>query len=132
MAEIAEASNEQSKGIEQVSTAILEMDKVVQRNAANAEESASASEEMSAQAAQLHTYVGELVGLINGKKGLAAPEIRKTGTDVLRSVRKEKTVAATSPRNTLISSPQASFRPAKKNEVKPEEVIPFEDDFEEF
>ncbi len=49
IAEISEASKEQSNGIEQVNIAISEMDKVVQQNAANAEESASASEEMHAQ-----------------------------------------------------------------------------------
>jgi methyl-accepting chemotaxis protein len=48
--------------------AITEMDKVVQQNAANAEESASASEEMNAQAEQLKEYVGDLVMLVTGKK----------------------------------------------------------------
>jgi methyl-accepting chemotaxis protein len=43
------------------------MDKVVQQNAANAEESASASEEMNAQAEQLRDYAGELVLLVTGK-----------------------------------------------------------------
>ncbi len=46
--EIAAASQEQAQGIEQISKGISEMDKVVQRNAASAEESASASEEMNA------------------------------------------------------------------------------------
>ncbi|MCK5664730.1 MAG: Cache 3/Cache 2 fusion domain-containing protein, partial [Thiotrichaceae bacterium] len=49
VAEISEASSEQSSGIEQINTAIFDMDKVVQQNAANAEESAAASEEMNAQ-----------------------------------------------------------------------------------
>lgn len=62
--EIAAASNEQSQGIEQVNTAVAEMDKVTQQNAANAEESASASEEMSAQAEQMKAIVGELVALV--------------------------------------------------------------------
>ncbi len=41
--EIMAASNEQAQGIEQINKAVSEVDKVVQRNAANAEESASAS-----------------------------------------------------------------------------------------
>ena len=45
------------------------MDKVVQQNAANAEESASASEEMNAQAYQMKEYVGELKMLVDGSKG---------------------------------------------------------------
>jgi len=47
---IAGASDEQAEGIAQVNKAVVEMDKVVQQNAANAEESASASEDMNAQA----------------------------------------------------------------------------------
>ena len=39
MAEIAAASNEQAQGIDQINTAVTEMDKVTQQNAANAEES---------------------------------------------------------------------------------------------
>nr|NJM00928.1 chemotaxis protein [Desulfobacula sp.] len=68
VAEIAQASKEQSDGIDQVNIAIAQMDKVVQQNAANAEESASAAEEMSAQAEQLKEFVDELVMLVTGKK----------------------------------------------------------------
>ncbi len=68
VSEIAQASVEQSNGIKQVNIAISEMDKVVQQNAANAEESASSSEEMAAQAEQFRDYVDELVILVTGKK----------------------------------------------------------------
>ncbi|OGV93512.1 MAG: hypothetical protein A3K19_32890 [Lentisphaerae bacterium RIFOXYB12_FULL_65_16] len=69
VAEIAAASKEQSQGIEQVNTAVAEMDKVVQQNAANAEESASASEELSGQAQELQAMVSELVGIVTGSSG---------------------------------------------------------------
>ena len=59
MAEIAAASKEQAQGIEQVNTAVAEMDKVTQQNAANAEESASAAEEMTAQAETMQGMVGD-------------------------------------------------------------------------
>ena len=68
VAEISEASKEQSEGISQVNIAIAEMDGVVQRNAANSEESASAAEQMSAQAEQLKDFVDDLVLLVTGKK----------------------------------------------------------------
>ena len=42
---------------------------MVQKNAANSEESAAASEEMSAQAAQMKVVVAELMALINGGDG---------------------------------------------------------------
>lgn len=62
--EIAAASNEQAQGISQISKAVAEMDKVVQQNAANAEESASASEELNAQAMTMKELVGELTMLV--------------------------------------------------------------------
>jgi hemerythrin-like metal-binding protein len=66
IAEIAAASKEQSQGIDQVNTAVSEMDKVVQKNAANAEESASASEELTSQAEELGAMVDQLVGIVGG------------------------------------------------------------------
>lgn len=64
--EIAAASQEQAQGIDQVNTAVAQMDKVTQQNAANAEESASASEELSAQAESMNEVVAELVALVGG------------------------------------------------------------------
>ena len=65
LGEVAAASNEQAQGIDQINRAIADMDKVVQRTAGNAEESAGASEEMLAQAKKIHRYVGDLLRLIN-------------------------------------------------------------------
>jgi methyl-accepting chemotaxis protein len=57
--EIATSSAAQSKGIEQVSLAVVQVDRVTQENAANSEESASAAEELSAQARELLAVVLE-------------------------------------------------------------------------
>ncbi len=51
--EIAAASKEQSAGINQVTSGLSQIDQVTQQNTASAEESASASEELSGQAGQL-------------------------------------------------------------------------------
>jgi methyl-accepting chemotaxis protein len=59
IAEIAAASGEQSQGIDQVNTAVAQMDKVTQQNAANSEESASAAEEMSSQSEELQSMVAQ-------------------------------------------------------------------------
>jgi methyl-accepting chemotaxis protein len=67
--EISAASHEQAQGIELINKAVSEMDKAVQRNAANAEEAASASEEMNAQACQMNEFVGSLRALVHGSKG---------------------------------------------------------------
>ncbi|MDR3568406.1 MAG: methyl-accepting chemotaxis protein [Syntrophobacteraceae bacterium] len=62
--QISAASREQSLGIEQINKAVGDMDRVVQKNAASAEESASASEEMNAQAEQLKDFVSDLATLV--------------------------------------------------------------------
>ncbi len=67
IAEITSATNEQAQGVDQVNTAVAQMDKVTQQNAANAEETASASEELSAQASSLNDMVGELVRMVEGR-----------------------------------------------------------------
>lgn len=67
MTEIAAASNEQSQGIEQVTNVIAEINKVTQETAANAEESASASELMFDQAKEMQKNVVELTSVISGK-----------------------------------------------------------------
>ena len=64
--EIATASDEQAHGIGQVNIAVAEMDKVTQATAANAEESASASEELNAQAEQMKSYVLDLSAVVGG------------------------------------------------------------------
>ena len=56
--QIAEASVEQSRAVEQVSTGIDQISSVVQSNTATAEESAAASEELSGQANILNDLVG--------------------------------------------------------------------------
>jgi methyl-accepting chemotaxis protein len=65
--EVSAASEEQSRGIDQVNTAVSQMDKVTQSNAANAEESASAAEELSAQAVEMTQMVDVLVAMVRGK-----------------------------------------------------------------
>lgn len=64
--EIATASREQSQGINQVSTAVSQMDKVTQANAAGAEETASAAEELSSQAEMMRASVENLRKLVDG------------------------------------------------------------------
>ena len=129
--EITAASQEQAQGIGQVSTAIAEMDRVVQQNAANAEESASASEEMSAQAEQMREFVQQLVTIIGGTtngNGAAAtkalPGGRTRGSE-------RKALASPLKKNKTLALATQAGRSGK--EVRPEQVIPFDDgDFKEF
>ena len=57
VAEISAASKEQSQGVEQVNTGLMQIDQVTQSNTANAEESAAASEELSSQAKMMEKMV---------------------------------------------------------------------------
>ncbi|MDQ1265279.1 MAG: methyl-accepting chemotaxis protein [Bacteroidota bacterium] len=57
--EIATSSNEQAQGIAQINQGLSQIDKVTQTNTASAEESASASEELSGQAANLKEMISK-------------------------------------------------------------------------
>lgn len=71
IAEIDSASREQALGISQISGAVIHIDQVTQQSAANAEEAASASEELSAQAEIMRHLVLQLEALIEtGKMGV--------------------------------------------------------------
>ena len=58
MAEVAQASEEQRSGIDQVNQAIAQMDQVTQQNAALVEEAAAAADALQEQAQELNQVVG--------------------------------------------------------------------------
>ncbi|MDX2186034.1 MAG: methyl-accepting chemotaxis protein [Opitutaceae bacterium] len=75
-AEIAGASQEQTKGIAEINNAMVQFDKVTQSNAAQSEETAAAAQELNAQAIELHRIADELRTLVAGgviDPALAAP-----------------------------------------------------------
>ena len=123
--EISAASNEQAEGIEQVNKAVLQMDAVVQQNAANSEESASASEEMSAQAEQMKVMVNELITLVRG-----SGNHHNAVTDESQTNTADHEDRQFLPAMAKAGDKQVAIRQSK--EVKPEDVIPMEDDFEDF
>jgi methyl-accepting chemotaxis protein len=73
MAEVSVASDEQAKGVEQINSAITEMDRVTQENAASAEQSAAASEELNAQADEMLHSVVDLRRAVSGIGAAAVP-----------------------------------------------------------
>ncbi len=75
VAQVATASNEQSQGVSQVNTAISQMDKVTQANAASAEESASAAEELKAQSNSLRETVESLNNMVTGATTVRSVEM---------------------------------------------------------
>lgn len=65
--EIATASQEQARGVEEITKAMGQLDQATQQNASTSQECASAAEELSAQAEALKKAVGQLVSTINGQ-----------------------------------------------------------------
>jgi len=66
MEQIASASTQQAEGVGQLNEAVALMDGSTQQAAANAEETAGASRELTSQADQMNGYVQELVTLVGG------------------------------------------------------------------
>ncbi len=147
VSEIAAASKEQSQGIDQVNTAVAEMDKVVQQNASNAEESASASEELSSQAQELDSMVEELLAMVGGSSqrsgAKSAGHSGQRRKPVASSGRKQEYQTNRNPKmlshdnsnsgsqsqgqkqNTQSQGQKAD---AQSKKQKPDEVIPLDDD----
>jgi len=130
VAEIATASREQSQGIDQVNTAVTQMDKVTQTNAASAEESASASEELTAQAATLRELVADLQKLVTGA-GQASTGPRREIVQTRNTTYRPHRAAAPSKAKGSIGT---TYRPALGSSKKrnPEDEIPLEDGFKDF
>ena len=128
--EISMASREQAQGIEQINKAVNEMDKVVQQNAANAEETASASEEMNAQTSQIKDFVVELKSLVEGSKGTGsaagnheAPGKKKSAENPVRIVAvPEKKISGHAP-----MANRKGLNQIRARETRPEKLIPFDD-----
>ncbi len=65
---ITNASKNHAQVLRQISDSVSGMNQGIQQNAANAQELASASEELSAQAEQLKDFVGTLLAMVGGRK----------------------------------------------------------------
>jgi methyl-accepting chemotaxis protein len=72
VSEIATASGQQEKGLEEIGTAIGRMDAVTRANAAGSEESATAAGELDARAAGLRFDAAELVSIVYGTEARPA------------------------------------------------------------
>jgi methyl-accepting chemotaxis protein len=108
------------------------MDKVVQQNAANAEESASASQEMNAQAEQMKAYVQDLIVVVGGTAGTSGGARRSP----VASKKKEGSKVALPAGGGFASAKPAlkvhkgngSSKTLKASDPAPSQVIPFDDD----
>jgi methyl-accepting chemotaxis protein len=102
MAEISAASQEQSHGIDQVNTAVSQMDKMTQQNAALVEEAAAAAKSMEEQTDELSRIVGAFqIGTTAGRtvassqrKSVASRPVRPEAPRKSTTTRQTATVHA--------------------------------------
>ena len=64
--EVNQASQEQSHGINQIGSAITQMDQVTQSTAASAQQNAATAEDLNAQSQELRALVGRLGAMVGG------------------------------------------------------------------
>jgi methyl-accepting chemotaxis protein len=116
--EIDVGSHEQLRGIEQIATAVGEMEQVTQRSGANAEESAAAGQELAAQAQSLHSIVERLRVLVGGDHNeTSSAGVSGTSNPVHRTRDRETGVAARgSLHNTAPSRPRLAQPPGRSRE----------------
>lgn len=88
MGEIASASDEQSRGIDQVGQAVAEMDRVTQQNASLVEESASAAAALEEQASLLTQSVAVFRLKSEGQEEYKAPVSNKTAPAAIATHKK--------------------------------------------
>ena len=112
MSEITAASQEQSQGIEQVNTAITQMDEVTQQNAALVEEAAAAAESLEEQAQSLSVSVATFK-VAEGSGGMAvarrdsSPASHATVARHATPARKSTAVAKAAPGKGAPAKPKA-------------------------
>ena len=117
MAEITAASQEQTQGIDQINLSMAQIATVTQENAANAEESAAAAEELNTQSDKMKKVVQELTELVNGTATAFKIKLEFTGLGH-SSDQHPNVVNGAENQGTRI--------------VSPEEVIPLEKDTRHF
>lgn len=120
--EVATGSAEQSQGIEQVNSAVRQMDQVTQNTAATAEESASASEELNSQAICIKEAVDQLKSLVEGgtvnEAAVSQLVVSNKPTKAFAAAPKSKPVLAAKPAKPSLAAP--STKPITKAAEHPD------------
>ncbi|HEV8038619.1 MAG TPA: methyl-accepting chemotaxis protein [Bryobacteraceae bacterium] len=131
--EVNLGSQEQARGIDQIAKAVAQMDQVTQGTAASAQESASASEELSAQAQALNHIVGELRALVGGEGDLGNGAARTARRDPPSSTRPQAIGGGLSALKSAVSKPKPNSAPAPVRAGVPSarHEFPLEDNFGE-
>ncbi len=131
--EISAASREQAQGVEQVNEAVAQLDQVTQTNAASAEESAAAGEELMAQATAQHGLVERLRRLVYGN-GQGPKKDKKRTTKRKAKEAREVKEDFSEPKVSLGPKPRANGVASDDFQSRsPSQIIPLDDqDFQGF
>jgi len=134
--EVHLGSQEQSRGIEQIGRAIVQMEQVTQKAAASAEESASAAEELTAQSAGLKDIVGRLNSMV-GNAGSARSTNVYSRSPRRPSPAKSKakgnmTTSLSALRTAVAPKPSRQQAPVAVPAGHDRDAFPMEEDFKEF
>lgn len=129
IAEVASASNEQTQGISQINTAVGQMDKVTQANAASAEETAAAATELKSQSAVMKESVGQLMQMLGATRAASAPPAVPPKTIQTASPVAKRSAVPPAKRN---STRHAMPAPQPAAAIAPRGGIPMDGDFTAF
>jgi methyl-accepting chemotaxis protein/methyl-accepting chemotaxis protein-1 (serine sensor receptor) len=135
--EVHLGSQEQSRGIEQIGRAIVQMEQVTQKAAASAEESASAAEELTAQSTALKDIVGRLNSMVGN-----AGSTRSSAHVYSRSPRRpipaksnakaNMTTSLSALRTAVAQKPSRKQAPVAVPAGHDRDAFPMDEDFKEF
>ncbi len=131
--EISVATNEQTQGISQINKAVSQMEEVISANAQTAEESSSASKTLYDQTINLNNIIDSLKMFVEGAKDKyskisAVPKKQKQSKLMLPP----KKLMETPVKKEVYVKPKAVAKPATKQKLSPESIIPLGDDMNDF
>jgi methyl-accepting chemotaxis protein len=136
VAEIAGASDEQAKGIDQVSRAMGEADAVVQKNAADAEESSASAGRIQQDAGRMRRLVRDLHQVVYGFRPDAAAVASAPVPPRRRALSEENHSEIGAARDGLSEEAPTESGASRKSrsapEVTPEQWIPMDDEYRDF
>ncbi|MFD2366301.1 methyl-accepting chemotaxis protein [Pseudoduganella sp. GCM10020061] len=130
MSEIADASQEQSRGIEQVNMSIIEMDSMTQQNAALVEEAAAAAQSLQDQAGELARVVS-IFKLTEGERFAAPAPVAAAPAAPAIAAQPAARPAPKAAAKPALKRPDAAAKAAGAKQKKAA-VAPVSDEWEEF
>lgn len=137
--EITAASLEQSQGLEQINRAMSHVDAVTQKNAAGAEENASAATNMKVESSHLQRIVEALDDLVNGGSGSGDSD--SVDQPVVKQAQKSRQSSGRAKSNGSSLNKQPAFNQSSNSfkldnsgtRTDPSKVLPLdENEFEDF